>query len=80
MRKLEIVCIRPMTSQYLLCHYLYGKLSVLLNLVFKCEDESPHELLAVIDLHKFVRDGRRLNNFVEFYEGLSAQVTILYQR
>ena len=24
MRKLEIVCIRPMTSQYLLCHYLYG--------------------------------------------------------
>ena len=24
MRKLEIVCIRPMKSQYLLCHYLNG--------------------------------------------------------
>ena len=65
---------------YLLRHYLYSQLPVLLDLVLKCENEASHELLAVIELHEFVCHGRRVNNFVEFYKGLSAQISILKQR
>ena len=77
----ETVSFKPCTLScflfHLLGHDLDGELAILLDLILQRHDQASYELLSVVELDELVSDGRGANHFVELYEGLAAQVSVL---